>query len=94
MKNIPFAERIACTIDEATAAGGFGRTKLYSLIKEGSLATVTVGRRRLVIVRSLIDLLQPAKSQLNAGLAPESSSQSVSPSTADATCPNGRRSDS
>jgi excisionase family DNA binding protein len=53
-KTLPFAERISCTIDEACEATGLGRTKLYELIGAGQLITTTVGRRRLVIVRSLL----------------------------------------
>lgn len=54
---IPFAERISCTIEEACSASGLGRTKLYELIGAGSLETTMIGRRRLVLVRSLRYLL-------------------------------------
>lgn len=54
---IPFAQRFTCTIDEAYEATGLGRTKLYELIGAGQLVTTTVGRRRLVLVRSLLALL-------------------------------------
>jgi excisionase family DNA binding protein len=50
---IPFAQRLTCTIDEACQATGLGRTKLYELIGAGCLDTTTIGRRRLVLVRSL-----------------------------------------
>jgi excisionase family DNA binding protein len=59
-KALPFAERLSCTIDEACEATGLGRTKLYELIGTGEIITTTVGRRRLVIVRSLIALLDTA----------------------------------
>jgi hypothetical protein len=36
---------------------GLGRTKLYELIGSGQLVTTTIGRRRLVIVRSLLQLV-------------------------------------
>jgi excisionase family DNA binding protein len=55
---IPFAQRLSCTIDEACEVTGLGRTKLYELIGDGHLATATVGRRRLVLVRSLLSLLR------------------------------------
>jgi excisionase family DNA binding protein len=55
---IPFAERLTCTIAEACQATGLGRTKLYELIGEGYLETTTIGRRRLVLVRSLRTLLE------------------------------------
>ncbi len=35
------------SIDEASAALGLGRSKVYDLIAAGELATIKVGRRRL-----------------------------------------------
>jgi excisionase family DNA binding protein len=61
-KTVPFAERLSCTIDEACEATGLGRTKLYELIGTGQLTTTTVGRRRLVMVRSLLALLDKTMS--------------------------------
>jgi excisionase family DNA binding protein len=61
-KAIPFAERLSCTIDEACEATGLGRTKLYELVATGQLITTTVGRRRLVMVRSLFALLDKTTS--------------------------------
>jgi excisionase family DNA binding protein len=58
-KEIPFTQRLTCTINEACEVTGLGRTKLYELIGGGHLATTTVGRRRLVVVRSLMSLLEP-----------------------------------
>lgn len=60
---IPFAQRLSCTIAEACEVTGLGRTKLYELIGEGHLATATVGRRRLVLVRSLLSLLETHSSE-------------------------------
>jgi excisionase family DNA binding protein len=57
--SVPFSQRLTCTIDEACSATGLGRTKLYELIGAGSLATTTIGRRRLVSVDSLRALLAP-----------------------------------
>jgi excisionase family DNA binding protein len=55
----PFVQKLTCTIHEACEMTGLGRTKLYELIGDGHLATTTVGRRRLVVVRSLLSLLEP-----------------------------------
>jgi excisionase family DNA binding protein len=60
-KSIPFAERLSCTIDEAREVTGLGRTKIYELIATGQLIATTVGRRRLVMVRSLFALLDKTK---------------------------------
>ena len=59
---IPFSKRLSCTIDEACEATSLGRTKVYELIGDGRLATTTIGRRRLVIVRGLLSLLEANKS--------------------------------
>jgi excisionase family DNA binding protein len=56
-KVVPFCERLSCTLDEACVVTGLGRTKLYELIGSGQLITTTIGRRRLVIVRSLLELV-------------------------------------
>jgi hypothetical protein len=50
-------QRLTCTIDDAREVTGLGRTKLYELIGTGRIVTTTVGRRRLVVVRSLLALL-------------------------------------
>jgi excisionase family DNA binding protein len=60
-RTIPFSQRLSCTIDEACEATSLGRTKLYELIGAGQLATITVGRRRLVIVRGLLTLFDVNK---------------------------------
>ena len=52
-------QKLAYRVDEATAASGICKTKLYSLMAEGSLQTVKVGRARLILRTSLDALLQP-----------------------------------
>lgn len=54
---LPFAERLTCTVAEACKATGLGRTKIYELIGDGRVTTTTVGRRRLIIVQSLLALV-------------------------------------
>jgi len=56
---IPFRERISCTIAEACAASGIGRTKLYEAMADGRLESVKVDNRRLVLVPSLLRLVEP-----------------------------------
>ncbi len=55
---IPFMQRPTCTIKEACRAAGMGRTKFYELIKGGELRMISVGRRRLVQVPSLLKFLK------------------------------------
>ncbi|WP_410050918.1 excisionase family DNA-binding protein [Bradyrhizobium sp. SZCCHNR3054] len=54
---IPFAQRLTCTVAEACEATGLGRTKIYELIGNGRVTTTTIGRRRLVVVESLLSLV-------------------------------------
>lgn len=57
LRRLPFAQRLTCTVAEACEATGLGRTKIYELIGDGRVITTTVGRRRLVIVQSLLALV-------------------------------------
>lgn len=54
---LPFAQRLTCTIAQACEVTGLGRTKIYELIGSGRVTTTTVGRRRLVVVQSLLTLV-------------------------------------
>jgi len=56
MTTIPFAERLSCTIEEARQATGLGRTKLYEMMDAGQVETFHVGKRRLILVASLLKL--------------------------------------
>jgi len=55
--NIPFQQRVTCTVPEALRVTGLGRTKLYELISRESLRTIKIGRRRLIVVESLLALI-------------------------------------
>lgn len=60
--DMPFRERLTCTVREACQATGLGRTKLNQLIAEGRLASVKLDQsqtgRRLVSVPSLVALME------------------------------------
>jgi excisionase family DNA binding protein len=61
---IPFVQRLTCTIAEACEVTGLGRTKLYELIGDGKVGTTTIGRRRLVLVQSLLSLIEGNRSRV------------------------------
>ena len=44
---------LLCSISDAAKSLGCGRSKVYELISEGALETITIGRRRLVRVESV-----------------------------------------
>ena len=46
-------DTLLCSVPDAARALGLGRSKIYELIAEGRLETVTIGRRRLVRVESV-----------------------------------------
>lgn len=45
--------KISATVKEACEMTGLGKTKLYELMNENRIETITIGRRRLVKVESL-----------------------------------------
>jgi hypothetical protein len=53
------AKPLTVTIATARRLSGLGYTKLWQLIKDRKLETVSVGRRRLVVYASLERLLSP-----------------------------------
>ena len=55
---IPFRERLSCTVAEACAATGLGRTKTYELIRLKKLATKKIGTRTLIMVPSVIAMIE------------------------------------
>jgi excisionase family DNA binding protein len=75
---VPFDQRLTCSVLEACQAIGVGRTTLYELIGSGKLRTTTIGRRRLVVVASLLSLVrvQPERI-LTASVRPENGHQSA-----------------
>ena len=55
---IPFRERLACSINDAKQVSNLGHTKINELIKSGVLETTKVAGRRLVKVPSLVKLIE------------------------------------
>lgn len=46
-------EKLLLSIPEAAVALGLGRSKIYELLAERRLASVTIGRRRLIRAESV-----------------------------------------
>lgn len=57
-EHIPFHERIGCSVDDAVAVSGLGRTKLFELIADNRLDSTLVDGRRVIIVASLRKLIE------------------------------------
>jgi hypothetical protein len=53
------AKPLTVTVGTAKKLSGLGNTTIWALIKDRTLETVHVGRRRLIIFRSLEALLAP-----------------------------------
>ncbi len=56
MTDIPFREKVLCSVNEAAAAISVSRAKLYLLIRSGRLRTVRIDDRTKVVVASLLEL--------------------------------------
>jgi len=50
-------QKISLTLKQATEISGLSIRKLYDLMAKDKLKSVTVGRRRLIIYKSLEELL-------------------------------------
>jgi hypothetical protein len=55
---LPFRERLTCTVAEAVEATGLCRDVVYDRINSGALASRLVGKRRLISVASLVALVE------------------------------------
>ena len=56
-------ERLLYTINDAAKVLGVGRTKFYELLDAGHIATVTIGRRRLVPAEDLVAYVDRLRSE-------------------------------
>jgi hypothetical protein len=60
--DLPGGAPLTITVAMARKLSGLGNTTIWSLIKNRKLESVCVGRRRLIVFRSLAELLSPAPS--------------------------------
>ncbi len=51
---------LTVTVDDTSKITGLGKTKIHELINQGRLKSVAIGRRRLVFLSSIEELLQPS----------------------------------
>jgi excisionase family DNA binding protein len=56
----PLHERLSVGIDDAATLTGLSRSRLYELLSEGRIRSVAIGRRRLIPVASLRELIGEA----------------------------------
>jgi len=54
---LPIAKRLTCSVAEARELSGLCHQSIYNAINDGRLATKRFGKRRLIIVPSLLRLL-------------------------------------
>ena len=57
------AEKKLYSIAEALDATGIGRTKMFELLANGSIASVRVGTRRLIPVDALDEFIQQLRAE-------------------------------
>jgi hypothetical protein len=56
-EQVPFRQRVTCSVADAETASGISRSQLYLEMKAGRLQFVKRGTRRLISVPSLLRLL-------------------------------------
>ena len=54
----PGPRTLAVRVADASRLTGIGKTKLFELIADGTLETTSIGRRRLILYRSLQQLIE------------------------------------
>ena len=54
---VPVGDRITCTIPDACDLSGLRRSSIYKALGAGKLKSVKVGRRRLIVVSPLLEML-------------------------------------
>ena len=52
------SDRITMPVPDFLRASGIGRTTLYEMLATGELASITIGRRRLIVVDSYRQLIE------------------------------------
>jgi len=55
---VPFRQRISCSIPEAVEATNLSRSSIYNRMAEGKLESRKQGKRRLVLIPSLLKLIE------------------------------------
>jgi excisionase family DNA binding protein len=65
MTDIPFRDRVLCSINEAAEATGSSRSKIYEWIRDQRIRVVRLDGRTKVLVSSLLDLGQADPQQLD-----------------------------
>src|SRR5262245_28541456 len=56
-RSVPFRERVTCSVDDGSEATGWSKSELYKAMADRRLRYVRHGRRRLLVVPSLIALV-------------------------------------
>jgi hypothetical protein len=54
---IPFRQRLCCSVREACLTSSWGHDKIFRLIKEGRLESRKIDGRRMIVIASLLQLL-------------------------------------
>lgn len=55
--DVPLTEKLALTLEEATALSAIGRTRLYAAIERGELRAKKDGRRTMILRADLVAYL-------------------------------------
>jgi hypothetical protein len=70
---IPFRQRLTCTVREACQVSSWGHNKIFELINDGRLESRKIDGRRMIVIASLLQLLgldQPADPEMHAKTKP------------------------
>jgi hypothetical protein len=57
LNDVPFAERLACSPDDAEKHTSLGRSTIWAAMQRGDIEWTKVGGRRLIKVASLLEYI-------------------------------------
>jgi hypothetical protein len=64
--DVPFRDRVKCTVAEAESFGGVGNTTIWNWINSGRVKSTKIGGKRLIDVPSFLAVLDGAEQQQTA----------------------------
>jgi hypothetical protein len=56
--DLPFAQRVTCTVDAAVKHSGLGRSTIWEAMKDGRIEFINLEGRRLIKVPAFLKLLE------------------------------------
>jgi hypothetical protein len=64
---VPLEQRLTIPMGEFVELSGLGRPTAQKMVKDGTLQSIAVGSKRLIIVKSYLDFIERTRQEQTAG---------------------------